>query len=681
MGGVAGVHGRALSTPGLSRGLVPLVAPFLPAVAITGIWLAWIPFDGGYFPGAWYPAAMFVVALLCVMVVAGHRARLGSRSANVALALFGAFAAWNLLSILWAGSRASALEAGGELLLYLATAWVIALLPWRGRSAAVLLGAWSLGVAVTCAGFLIAALGASDLTHYVFDARWQQPTGYANTAAALPAMAFWPALMLSARRRTARPLQVLFVVTAVFLLDFALLAQSRAMFVVMLLVLLVFLLWTSDRLRVLTRALAIAAATALALDPVFGVIRAADGHHPVAPAIEHAARWIVVSLAAAVVIGIALVAVESRYRPSPGTVRIARLGGRAVAVALLGALLGLAAARGGSLPHYVSHQWQVFKARPVNTGERASYTRLGTLTSDKRYDYWRVALDAFGDHPLAGVGAGNFERVYTLRRDYPKHSRSAHDIWMRSLSETGVVGTALLAGTVLAALAGLLSMRRRLDDERRLLVAACVAVGAYFVGHGSFDWLELVPAVGVPGVALPFLALTLSGAPPPPAIRRRGLLSGAAVAVSLAALVALLFPYLSYEYTNAALSQSRTHPGAARRDAERAASLNPLSPQPRYAEGVIAMGQGRYGTAERAFRRALSIERTWYPYLELALLDARTGRFARARSEVARARSLNPLDPFVIAASQLVRRHRRIDPVSFNRRVLTLPLYTSEHTQ
>src|SRR5439155_354013 len=294
-----------------------------------------------------------------------------------------------------------------------------------GRSAAVLLGAWSLGVAVTCAGFLIAALGASDLTHYVFDARWQQPTGYANTAAALPAMAFWPALMLSARRRTARPLQVLFVVTAVFLLDFA----------------------------------------------------------------------------------------------------------------LLGALLGLAAARGGSLPHYVSHQWRVFKARPVNTGERASYTRLGTLTSDKRYDYWRVALDAFGDHPLAGVGAGNFERVYTLRRDYPKHSRSAHDIWMRSLSETGVVGTALLAGTVLAALAGLLSLRRRLDDERRLLVAACVAVGAYFVGHGSFDWLELVPAVAVPGVALPFLALTLSGAPPPPAIRRRGLLSGAAVAVSLAALV------------------------------------------------------------------------------------------------------------------------------------------------
>src|SRR2546429_1187761 len=78
---------------------------------------------------------MFVVALLCVMVVAGHRARLGSRSANVALALFGAFAAWNLLSILWAGSRASALEAGGEPLPHPAAAWGIAPPPRRRRAA------------------------------------------------------------------------------------------------------------------------------------------------------------------------------------------------------------------------------------------------------------------------------------------------------------------------------------------------------------------------------------------------------------------------------------------------------------------------------------------------------------------------------------------------------------------
>src|SRR2546429_4735311 len=88
MGGVAGVHGRALSTPGLSRGLVPLVAPFLPAVAITGIWLAWIPFDGGYFPGAGDPAAMVVLALPFGVGVAGHPARPRSPPADGAVALF-----------------------------------------------------------------------------------------------------------------------------------------------------------------------------------------------------------------------------------------------------------------------------------------------------------------------------------------------------------------------------------------------------------------------------------------------------------------------------------------------------------------------------------------------------------------------------------------------------------------
>src|SRR2546421_6828552 len=93
MGGVAGVHGRALSAPGLSRGLVPLVAPFLPAVAITGIWLAWIPFDGGDFPGAWDPAAMFVVAPLCVMVVAGPPGGPRARPADGAAAVFRGVAA------------------------------------------------------------------------------------------------------------------------------------------------------------------------------------------------------------------------------------------------------------------------------------------------------------------------------------------------------------------------------------------------------------------------------------------------------------------------------------------------------------------------------------------------------------------------------------------------------------
>ena len=163
------------------------------------------------------------------------------------------------------------------------------------------------------------------------------------------------------------------------------------------------------------------------------MIRAADGHHPIAPAIEHAARWIVVSLAAAVVIGIALVAVESRYRPSPGTVRIARLGGRAVAVALLGALLGLAAARGGSLPHYVSHQWRVFKARQKLMVARSKGSAPPAADRAPDFRLTRVGFQHLRDHGNAkGVGNQTITAALPGRRDRIDNLIAEGDhVWMR----------------------------------------------------------------------------------------------------------------------------------------------------------------------------------------------------------------------------------------------------------
>src|SRR5205823_5786881 len=96
------------------------------------------------------------------------------------------------------------------------------------------------------------------------------------------------------------------------------------------------------------------------------------------------------------------------------------------------------------------------------------------------------------------------------------------------------------------------------------------------------------------------------------------------------------------------------------------ASLNPFSPEPRYAEGVIALREGRDAVAARAFHKALTLDRNWYPFLELALLDARAGRFGAATSEIRAARALDPLDPLVLDAARLIHRRRRIDPVAFN---------------
>ena len=70
-------------------------------------------------------------------------------------------------------------------------------------------------------------------------------------------------------------------------------------------------------------------------------------------------------------------------------------------------------------------------------------TRLASLRSD-RYDYWSVALRAFGTEPLRGVGAAGWQ-VYWLRwRTIPEGARDAHSLELQTLAELGLVGFALL---------------------------------------------------------------------------------------------------------------------------------------------------------------------------------------------------------------------------------------------
>jgi tetratricopeptide (TPR) repeat protein len=259
---------------------------------------------------------------------------------------------------------------------------------------------------------------------------------------------------------------------------------------------------------------------------------------------------------------------------------------------------------------------------------------------------------------------------------------------MRSLAEDGSVGAALLVASACFALVSLFRVRRRLDEGGRSILAACVAVSAYFLAHASFDWLELMPALAAPAVALPFLALSLgpdarSGTTAPSAGDRwRGRLTAAGgLLVAVAALVALALPYLSSRYVDSALHRARSDPAGAGRDLDRAASLDPLSPDPRYAAAGIALDRSRFADARRAFEQALDVEDGWYPHFGLALLDARAGRFASARSEIGRARALNPLDPLVVKAADLIAKGKRIDPRAVDRKTLALPLYKDRRHQ
>ena len=68
--------------------------------------------------------------------------------------------------------------------------------------------------------------------------------------------------------------------------------------------------------------------------------------------------------------------------------------------------------------------------------------RLVTFQSD-RYDYWRVALEAFAHEPLIGVGAGGWAVWWLRHRPYASGVVDAHSLELQTLAELGLIGFAI----------------------------------------------------------------------------------------------------------------------------------------------------------------------------------------------------------------------------------------------
>jgi O-antigen ligase len=648
-------------------------APFLPAVPVVVAWVLWGHYNGGYFLRSWYPGALAALALLAALVVARRRAIPASPPVALALALLAALVAWSYLSLLWSDMPGDGLTASNKFLLYLLTAWILALLPWTARSVSVLLGSWVAGVTVVCAISLLDAHGTENIGAFFIEGRYLDPIGYANGVSALPAMAFFPAFVLACRRETPASLRPPALAASVLLLEFSLLPQSRGALIGLIVAVPLFVLLMPDRLRLILPGLVVAGATALAAGPLYDVYdvatQATEGtpNPPaVGPVLDHAVNQVFLSSALALVAGVVLVLLDRGVRPGEVAIQRAR---RGVAVAM-GVLAVIAVAvvigENGTIRDKADEAWDTFKSGKDTPAQEGA--RLTTVYADQRYDYFKVAYEAFEEKPVAGIGFGGYERRYTRDRAHEKPSRYAHDLWLRVMGELGLVGILLLVGFLVAGPGRAAWLRRRLDGPRAALVAAVVCSSIYFFVHASFDWLEEFPGLASPAFALPLVALTLAGvrgSPRHPALRRAaGVLTGLALA---AGLVAVAPAYLSSRYDDRGARTWTANPRAAFDDLERASDLAPLSSRPELRAGTLAVDLGRLELAREHFERALEREDTWYAHTSLALIASSQGQRAEARREIGIAHALNREDRFVSEALRRIRRGRKLDPEAFNR--------------
>jgi O-antigen ligase len=103
----------------------------------------------------------------------------------------------------------------------------------------------------------------------------------------------------------------------------------------------------------------------------------------------------------------------------------------------------------------------------------------------------RAAILAFADHPILGVGPGQFRHYYQsyarqLGADIHEGARVAHSLYLSTAAELGVVGTLVFASIIIATMFPLLAARLRARRSRARDPVPAHIAGAFFVSMVAF---------------------------------------------------------------------------------------------------------------------------------------------------------------------------------------------------
>jgi O-antigen ligase/polysaccharide polymerase Wzy-like membrane protein len=651
----------AASEPPVSRLGSFLAAPALLAgLPVLAIFFIWDWAQGGFAPTSWYPGALFLLFLVGVVVVS-----LGSgltelpRASRLALVFLAAYAAWSFLSITWADARGDAWDGANRTLLYASVYALFALLPWRAGSASVLLGLYAVGTTLVGAIFLTRAVTAADPTRFFIDGRFASPAEYPNANCAMLLGAFWPALFLSSRREVPPLLRGVLLACAGFLVQLAVLPESRGSLVAVPIAVAFYLAIVPGRLRSVLSLALVGAATLAALAPLLDVYASRGSVPDVRSALDDAALAMALSFAVLFAAGTAIGMLDRKRELSMRTRRRASIAVvvGAAATAVAGAAVFLAVY--GNPATRTADAWDEFKA-----GETANFGSshfVGGLGSN-RYDFWRAGVDQFKSAPLVGVGADNFAQGYLVTRRSGEEPLYPHSFEIRVLGQTGLVGAGLVAGFLAFALAAALRARGSPGLAGPAAAAAAAAFGYWFL-HGSVDWFWEIPALTAPAIAWLGLAAALGRRDEAPAGRglgRTAIVLGGIVAAGAASYT---LPWIAARSLVRAEAGWRANPALAFDRLDLARRLNRLSDLPDLTTGAIAFRVGHYDRARTAFRRAL--ERNpgnWYPDLELAILDSLEHRRGDALRRLESAKRKNPLEPTIEIVRRGIRTNRPVSP-------------------
>lgn len=123
----------------------------------------------------------------------------------------------------------------------------------------------------------------------------------------------------------------------------------------------------------------------------------------------------------------------------------------------------------------------------------------------QRVVFFEDGMKLFGRSPIIGSGMGAFENGIISVQSFYYETKYAHNHYIESLVETGVVGLVLFVGTLLTALIAVIKSRRKAEEESNPLTAALGGALIFMAGHAAveivFSYYAYLPlAFGVFGL-------------------------------------------------------------------------------------------------------------------------------------------------------------------------------------
>lgn len=444
--------------------------------------------SGGYFDVARLVAALVACVVLASAAIAVPRPLPPGPGGRLAVGALAALFALSLASMTWAPLRGPAYHDAQRLLLYLLTLAAGAAL-LRPRSVARAVEPAVAGGALVVTGYGLAGRLLPGLVHESASAsaggRLDQPLTYWNASGSLAAIGFVLCARVAGDSTRPRALRAAAAAACAPLGTGVYLSFSRGALAAVLagLVALVALAPQRRQLSAIVTGIAagsIAAAAAAAL-PGVATLEGSLGSREREGAAMLAILAVVAGAAA-----FAHLRAQERERDGDelGFVRripgFGALGVLAVVAVLVAATALSERGSGSGSPEF-----------------GANAQRLTSVRSH-RYEYWKVAVRAFGKHPLAGDGSGSFAVEWLRHRPFHEAVRDAHSLYIETAAELGVLGLIALA----ALLSGVLIAGRSAARVDPALVAGLAAGVVTWATHAAVDWMWEMPAVTLPALAL-----------------------------------------------------------------------------------------------------------------------------------------------------------------------------------